>query len=125
MYSQMQGLQYFVYSFNPHSLNSCIRLLESHSVLVSILMTMTMVLKRISGPASNVWLFNALKVRAVIKHRHRRNVTSHHFTSFLFTSFHLFDYFHFYYNFTSLTIFTSSTIPTSFYDFFTTTLLFF
>ena len=30
------------------------------------------------------------------KHRHRRNVTSHHFAAFLFTSFHFFDYFHFF-----------------------------
>ena len=76
------------------------------------------------------------------KHRHRRNVTSHHFTSFLFTSFHFFDYFRFFDNFYFFEYlhffeyfhlfnnfqffdFTSSTISTSFYDFFTTTLLFF
>ena len=31
-----------------------------------------------------------------LKHRHRRNVTSHHFTSFLFTSFHFYVYSNFF-----------------------------
>ena len=60
------------------------------------------------------------------KHRHRRNVTSHHFTSFLFTSFHFFfllfslllqfyffDFFHLYLTiFTYLNIFISLNIFT-------------
>ena len=31
-----------------------------------------------------------------VKHRHRRNVTSHHFTSFLLTSFHFYVYYNFF-----------------------------
>ena len=57
------------------------------------------------------------------KHRHRRNVTSHHFFdnfhSFdnfhFFDYFQFFDYFHFFDYFTSLTIFTSLAIFTVFW----------
>ena len=39
------------------------------------------------------WMF---LLRLLIKHRHRRNVTSHHFTSLLFTSFHFYVYSNFF-----------------------------
>ena len=35
-------------------------------------------------------------VKSISKHRHRRNVTSHHFTSLLFTSFHFYVYSNFF-----------------------------
>ena len=40
--------------------------------------------------------YAAVEYRKVKKHRHRRNVTSHHFTSLLFTSFHFYVYSNFF-----------------------------
>ena len=41
-------------------------------------------------------LYHPIFVLSIKKHRHRRNVTSHHFTSFLFTSFHFYVYSNFF-----------------------------
>ena len=39
---------------------------------------------------------NVVIDKAIMRHRQRRNVTSHHFTSFLFTCFHFYVYSNFF-----------------------------